>query len=199
MRTRDLSRPPWPRPRSSRRPPTAPGSWPTSSCRTRRRVRRPGPTMRSWSSIRLCTTPRPISRAGIAPRSTAHRPSGPDLPHRMHRGEELLVATRLLELVQQQLHGLDGVQLGQRLAQEPDLLQLVLLEQQLLLARAGLLDVDRREDPLVHEAPVEMDFHVAGALELFEDHVVHEAAGVYDGGGDDGLRGAIIDVCRWRV
>src|SRR5262249_42174654 len=162
--------------------------------------------MRSWSSIRPCTTPRPISRAGIARRSTAHRPSGRDLisraraspaqsccwgearrsapngarrrsagesegasplrseerrspppsplPHRMHRGEELLVAARLLELVEQQLHGLDGVQLGQRLAQEPDLLQLVLLEQQLLLAGAGLLDVDRREDPLVHEPPI---------------------------------------------
>src|SRR3989442_1764028 len=120
------------------------------------------------------------------------------LPHGVHGGEELLVGLGELELVQQQLHPLDGVELRQRLAQEPDLLQLVLLEEQLFLARARLLDVDGGEDALVHEAPVEMDFHVAGALELLEDHIVHPAARVHDGGGHDGQRAPLLDVARLR-
>src|SRR5882672_7765506 len=86
------------------------------------------------------------------------------LAHRMHRGQEFLVRLGELELVQQQLHPLDGVELGERLAKEPDLLELVLLEEQLFLPRARLLDVDGREDPLVHQPAVEVDLHVAGPL-----------------------------------
>jgi hypothetical protein len=41
-----------------------------------------------------------------------------------------------------------------------------------------------------------VDFHVAGALELLVDHVVHAAAGVDQGGGDDGQRAAFLDVAR---
>ena len=33
-------------------------------------------------------------------------------------------------------------------------------------------------DALVGELPIEVDFHVAGALELLEDDVVHARAGV---------------------
>src|SRR3989441_12704525 len=98
--------------------------------------------------------------------SPASPPGGS--PHRVHRGQELLVRLRELELVQQELHALHGVELGERLAQEPDLLELVLLEEQLFLPRARLLDVDRREDPLVHEPAIEMNLHVTGPLELLE-------------------------------
>src|SRR5204863_466504 len=105
---------------------------------------------------------------------------GTRLPHAVHGGEELLVALGLLELVEEELHRLDRIQLRERLAQQPDLLELVLLEQELFLPGAGLLDVDRREDALVHEASVQVHLHVAGALELFEDHVIHPAAGVDD-------------------
>src|SRR6185369_8054910 len=71
-----------------------------------------------------------------------------DLAHRVHGGQELLVAAGLLELVEQELHGLDRIELGQGLAEQPDLLQLVLLQQQLLFSGARLLDVDGREDAL---------------------------------------------------
>ena len=37
---------------------------------------------------------------------------------------------------------------------------------------------------------------VAGALELFEDHFVHAAAGIDQGGGDDGQRAAFLDIAR---
>ena len=41
-----------------------------------------------------------------------------------------------------------------------------------------------------------MGFHVAGALELLEDHLVHLGAGVHQGGGDDGQAAAFLDVTR---
>ena len=49
---------------------------------------------------------------------------------------------------------------------------------------------------LVGHFPVEHDFRVTGALELLEDHLVHAAAGVDQGGGDDGERAALLDVAR---
>ena len=73
-------------------------------------------------------------------------------------------------------------------------LQLALGHQQLFLAGARLVDVDRREDALVHQLAVEMDLAVAGALELLEDDVVHAAAGVDQRGGDDRQRAALLDV-----
>ncbi len=39
-----------------------------------------------------------------------------------------------------------------------------------------------------------MELHVAGALELLEDDLVHPAAGVDQGGGDDGQAAALLDV-----
>jgi hypothetical protein len=38
------------------------------------------------------------------------------------------------------------------------------------------------------------ELHVAGALELLEDHLVHLAAGVDERGGDDGEAAAALDV-----
>jgi ribosomal protein S18 acetylase RimI-like enzyme len=58
----------------------------------------------------------------------------------------------------------------QQLAQDPDLLQVVRLDQQLLAAGAGAVDVDRRVHPLPGDAAVKVHFHVAGALELLVDH-----------------------------
>jgi hypothetical protein len=57
-------------------------------------------------------------------------------------------------------------------------LQVFLRDQQLFLTRAGALNVDRREDTLVDQLAVEDDFHVARALELFEDDLVHARAGI---------------------
>ena len=68
------------------------------------------------------------------------------------------------------------------------------LGEQLFLARAGARDVDRREGALVGHLAVEDEFRVAGALELFEDHFVHAAAGIDQRGGDDGQRAAFLDI-----
>ena len=56
------------------------------------------------------------------------------------------------------------------------------------------VDVDGRPDALVDQPAVEVHFHVAGPLELLEDHLVHAAAGVDQGGGQDRQAAAFLDV-----
>ena len=116
--------------------------------------------------------------------------------HAAHRVEELVVRFGRADLVEQELHRLEVVHRVEEFAQHPDLLQDFGLDQQFLAAGAGAVDVDRREDPLLVHAPVEMDLHVAGALELFVDHVVHARAGIDQRGGEDRERTAFLDVAR---
>src|SRR5512140_3799513 len=96
-----------------------------------------------------------------------------------HRTEKLLVRLGLLQALEEQLHRLDRRQRVEHLAQDPDAVELALLDEELLLARAALVEVDRREDAPVDELAVEVDLHVAGPLELLEDDVVHARPGVY--------------------
>src|SRR2546425_705732 len=113
-----------------------------------------------------------------------------------HGAEELGVGFGFGEAAQEELHGFNGRERAQDFAEDPDAAKLVGREQELVLARAGALNVNGREDALIGETPVEIDFHVAGALELFEDDVVHAAARVNQRGGDDGERAAFFDVAR---
>ena len=66
--------------------------------------------------------------------------------------------------------------------------------QQFFLPGAALLDVDGREHAAIGQLAIEVDLHVAGALELFEDHFVHARAGVDQRGRDDRQRAAFLDV-----
>ena len=59
-------------------------------------------------------------------------------------------------------------------------------QEQFLAAGAAAIELDRREHAFFVEAAVQVDFAVAGALELFEDHFVHPAAGVDQSRRDDG-------------
>src|SRR5262249_45719541 len=111
-----------------------------------------------------------------------------------HRVQELLVLHRALDLVVQELHGLHGVQLGEQLAEDPDPVQRLAGQQQLLLAGARAGDIHGREHAAIHQAAVEVDLHVAGALELLEDDLVHPAAGVDQRGPEDGEAPALLDV-----
>src|SRR6478735_690453 len=110
--------------------------------------------------------------------------------------QELRVGLRLLHAVQEELDGLLLVERVEHPAQLPDHGQLVGAEQDLFLTGAGRVDVHRREDALVRELPVELELHVAGALELLEDHLVHARAGLDERGGQDGQRAAVLDVAR---
>ena len=69
-------------------------------------------------------------------------------------------------------------------------------KQQVFLAGAGTVDVDGREDALFRQMAIQIDLHVAGALEFFEDDFVHAGAGVDEGRGDDGQAAAFFDIAR---
>src|SRR5262249_40556000 len=101
-----------------------------------------------------------------------------------------------LDLVVQELHGLDGVQLGQQLTENPDPVEHLPGQQELLLAGAGAGDVHGGEHATIHQASVEVDLHVPGALELLEDDLVHPAAGVDQGRAENGEAAALLDVAR---
>jgi len=65
---------------------------------------------------------------------------------------------------------------------------------QLFLARARTVDVDRREGPLLGDAAIQMDFRIARAFEFFENDVVHFRSGVDQRGGENGQAAAFFDV-----
>src|SRR2546422_8357843 len=81
-----------------------------------------------------------------------------------HRLEEFRVRLRALEPLEQELDRLHRRHIGQEVAQQVALIQLFLAEQQLFLAGAGALDVDRREGAALGDAAVEDHFGVTGAL-----------------------------------
>ncbi len=68
--------------------------------------------------------------------------------------------------------------------------------EQFFFSRAGTVDVDTREDTAFQEAPVQVDLHVAGALEFLVDHLVHLAARIHEGSGNYGEASAFLDVSR---
>src|SRR6478735_987426 len=76
----------------------------------------------------------------------------------LHRIEELVVRLRVLHLVEHELDCRELVHRMDQLAQDPDLLQQVRLDQQLFAARAGAVDVQRRIDALLGDAAVKMHF-----------------------------------------
>jgi hypothetical protein len=69
-------------------------------------------------------------------------------------------------------------------------------EEQLFLARRALVDVEAREDALLHQLAIQVDLAVARALELLEDDLVHARARVDERRRDDGERAALLDVAR---
>src|SRR5450759_1782485 len=91
--------------------------------------------------------------------------------------QELVVALGRADLVHEQFESGSGAALvGQGIehsAQLPDLLELRTVEEQLLMAGGTGVDVDRRVQPALGQSSVEPQLHVAGALELLEDHFVH--------------------------
>src|SRR6202050_2590029 len=96
----------------------------------------------------------------------------------VHRFQEFLVGLGLVHLVDEEFNRLDRVELGQQFAQNPDAIERGAGQQQLFLAGRRALDIDRREDALFEQAPVECNLLIGGALELFENNFVHSAAGI---------------------
>src|SRR5262245_35275513 len=62
----------------------------------------------------------------------------------VHRLEKFLVGFGPLDLVHQEFHRLHGAQRTEDFAEDPHLIQTILVYQQLFFSRPGLTDVDRR-------------------------------------------------------
>ena len=92
------------------------------------------------------------------------------------------------------VHGFYGVHIGQELTQNPDTVVGVRVVQEVVPAGRGEHQVHGREDALVGQVAVQLEFHVAGTLEFLEDNVVHLGTGFRKGRGQDGERTAVLDV-----
>src|SRR3546814_9433652 len=68
---------------------------------------------------------------------------------------------------------------------DPHLRKLVLLDEQFFFSSAGFSHVERGEDALVGDLAVKHDFAIAGALELFEDDLIHTAARINQSRGNN--------------
>lgn len=91
----------------------------------------------------------------------------------VHCQEQLLVAAGFLHTVLDKLHCLDRSAVGEEPAENPHAVDGVLAEEQVVASSARRDDVDGREDAFVRQLAVELQLHVASALELFENHLVH--------------------------
>src|SRR5207244_11580271 len=78
----------------------------------------------------------------------------------IHGRQELRVALRLFDLVNQQFHTVNGIEGIKHLAQDPDAIELVIIQQELLFPGPGAVDINSREDPLVDQPAIEMYFHI---------------------------------------
>ena len=112
----------------------------------------------------------------------------------VHRGEELLVGVGHSHLLLEELYGLDGRHVRKVFAQHPRAVHHVARQEQVFAARTRCDDVDRRVDTFVGELAVELELHVARALELFENHLVHLRTGVDQRRGDDRQRPFLLRV-----
>ena len=64
----------------------------------------------------------------------------------------------------EEFHGLDGVHVVEDAAEDPDAAEFVGVHQDLLAAGPRAVHVDGGPDPLIDQAPVEVQLHVARAL-----------------------------------
>src|SRR4051794_27466069 len=68
------------------------------------------------------------------------------------------------------------------------------IEQEFFFAGARTIHVDRRPNALIDEFTVEVKFHVARALKLLENDIVHARAGIDEGRGENGKASSLFEV-----
>ena len=109
--------------------------------------------------------------------------------------QELLVGVGALKTLDKRRScALGVVHAGKNATQAKDKRTHLLVNQQVLVTRTGGNGVDSREDAAVGQVTVELELHVAGALELLKDDLVHLGAGVDEGRGQDGERATVLDI-----
>src|SRR6185295_12567641 len=83
--------------------------------------------------------PSPKSTVNVGPYQNS--PGGRNCLSLVHRVEELLIRLRSPDLIMEELHRLDRIELREQLAQDPDPVQDVAGDEKLFLARARASDV----------------------------------------------------------
>src|SRR6266571_2923479 len=119
----------------------------------------------AWREAAPASGTRPTAPIQCGARPSRRRAAVP--PRRsslLHRLEELGVVLRALHALEEEFDAFHRRHVGKEVAEQVDLVELLLGKEQLFLAGAGLLHVDRGERPPLGDAPVEDDFRVAGAL-----------------------------------
>jgi hypothetical protein len=112
----------------------------------------------------------------------------------IHRNKKLFVRLGVLHFIHEEIHRFKRIHIGQVIAENPDALQRLFIEQQIIPAGAGGYNVNSREDALVRQFAVKLQLHVAGALEFFKDHLVHFGACINKSSSDNGQRAAVFDL-----
>ena len=100
--------------------------------------------------------------------------------------EHLRIGGELAQEEEQALHGLRRAVAGEGAADDVDFFHHPSGEDELLTAGATAQDVDRGVDVHFRDAAVEYELHVAGALELLEDELIHTAVGLDESRSKDG-------------
>src|SRR5918998_104772 len=108
--------------------------------------------------------------------------------------QELRVGVSLLELLNEKFHLLVSAERAKNVADLPHPLSFGRFHKKFFLARTRVLDIDGRVDPLVRELALQVELHVARALELLIDHLVHPAPRLDEGARDDRQGTAVLDV-----
>ena len=112
----------------------------------------------------------------------------------VHGRQELGVALRLFDLIDQQLHTVHGVERIEHLAQDPDAVELIIIQQEFFFPGPGAVDINGRKHPLVHQSAIEMDFHITGAFELLKDDLIHPTPGIHQRRRDNRQTPAFLDI-----
>ena len=108
--------------------------------------------------------------------------------------EEFFVVDGLGYAVLQELHGLNRCHVGEVVAECPNSCQGAFVDQEVVSTCARSHNVDGREDALVRQATVELELHVAGSLEFFEDDFIHLGTCVDESGGQNGQRATVFNL-----
>jgi len=108
--------------------------------------------------------------------------------------DQLLVVLGLFYPVDKELRHLRRAGRSYGLSQKPHCLQLFGIEQKFLFSRTRLIDLKSGEDPFFCQLSIEVQFHVAGSLELLEDYLIHTAARINKRRSYYGKTAALLDV-----
>jgi hypothetical protein len=127
----------------------------------------------AWNKKPAARTGRACIAALVAVASSDARPwSIAPVPSRTKAPQELGIRSSPSEPIDQQFHPLGRFAVTEHFPQQGKSTQILRWQKRFLTPRAGAVDIDGRPDAPVREAAVQVQFHVAGALELFEDDLV---------------------------